>query len=168
MRRPHKRPRCGDTVQAGVGFADALLSQLSTLREDDVCCDVTLVCSDDGTRVRAHRVVLAAQSPWFEALVRRWSDGEHASETVIDEVSGVGLEAVVQFVYSGALEVTADNCAAMLHASKRLQVDAMTQAARGRVRSAASLTRGVATGAGDVDPAAPERRERGHGVRDGG
>ena len=61
--RPHKRPRCGDTVKAGVGFADALLSKLRTLREDDVCCDVTLVCSDDGTRVRAHRVVLAAQSP---------------------------------------------------------------------------------------------------------
>ena len=97
-----------------------------------MCCDVTLVSGTDGTRVRAHRVVLAAQSPWFDALVRRWSrDGEHASEVTVDEVSGVGLEAVVQFAYSGALdEVTAESCAAMLHASVRLQVDAMTQAAR--------------------------------------
>ena len=133
MRRPSKRPRYGATLQAESDFAHALLSQLTTLREDDVCCDVTLVSGDDGTRVRAHRVVLAAQSPWFEALVRRWSsdNDDRASEITIDEVSGVGLEAVVRFIYSGALdEVTADSCAAMLHASKRLQVDAMTQAAR--------------------------------------
>ena len=59
-------------------------------------------------------------------MVRRWSrDTDPSGELRIDGVNEVGLEAVVGFMYSGVIdEVSGETCAAMLHASQQLQVDA--------------------------------------------
>ncbi|KAK5979154.1 BTB domain-containing protein [Trichostrongylus colubriformis] len=43
-----------------------LLSQLSEFRDESQLCDVTLVAQ--GTRINAHRLVLAAASSYFKAM----------------------------------------------------------------------------------------------------
>ena len=51
------------------------------------------------------------------------------SSLLLSQVSGEGLEAVVRFCYTGIVEaVTGENAAALLHASQRLQVGAMSEA----------------------------------------
>ena len=91
MRRPHKRARIrGDTHYAQ---DDSFFHALSTLRDDGVCCDITLVAGEDGKQVKGHRIVLAARSPWFEAMARRWSKNEGSSGDVcISEVQTLPCE----------------------------------------------------------------------------
>ena len=85
--RPLKQSRAGHTVQARGGDTQIFLALLNDLRWDNVCCDITLVAGEDNACIRAHRVVLAARSPWFEAMVRRWSqDGGSQDEIRIQEV----------------------------------------------------------------------------------
>ena len=50
---------------------------------------MTLVAGEDDGRIKAHRVVLAARSPWFEAMARRWNNdaGTGNDEIRIDEVN---------------------------------------------------------------------------------
>ena len=45
-------------------------SAFGRLRDDKEFIDVTLVC-DDGQQMEAHKVILAASSPFFETILQR-------------------------------------------------------------------------------------------------
>lgn len=83
--RPNKRPRCGHSLVTNDG--NAFIQCLVNLRRDNVGCDVTLIAGEDDTRINAHRVVMAARSPWFESMLRRWEHDKHEGEIHISEVS---------------------------------------------------------------------------------
>ena len=51
-------------------FQENLNSAFGGLREDTNFTDVTLACAD-GKQVEAHKVILAASSPFFQNLLRR-------------------------------------------------------------------------------------------------
>lgn len=106
-----------------VAVGCVLKQALAKLREDGVCCDIRVVAGVGGKATEAHRVVLAARSAWFDALVRgKWQE-QGRNEVTIEEVEGDALLAVVDFCYSGVVgDVTGDTVAALLHASSRLQV----------------------------------------------
>ena len=50
-------------------FQENIKSAFGSLREDNNFTDVTLVC-EDGQQVEAHKVILAASSPFFQKLLR--------------------------------------------------------------------------------------------------
>ena len=51
-------------------FQDNIKIAFGNLREDKDFADVTLAC-EDGQQVEAHKVILAASSPFFQKLLRR-------------------------------------------------------------------------------------------------
>ena len=51
-------------------FRDNVNCAFRSLREDPDFADVTLAC-EDGKQVEAHKVILAASSPFFQNLLRR-------------------------------------------------------------------------------------------------
>ena len=51
-------------------FQDNIKSAFGNLREDNDFTDVTLAC-EDGQQVEAHKVILAASSPFFQKLLGR-------------------------------------------------------------------------------------------------
>ena len=51
-------------------FKDNVLTAFGSLREDQDFADVTLVC-EDGKQVEAHKMILAASSPFFENILKR-------------------------------------------------------------------------------------------------
>ena len=51
-------------------FKDNVSSSFGELREDKDLIDVTLAC-EDGKQVEAHKVVLAASSPFFKDILKR-------------------------------------------------------------------------------------------------
>ena len=51
-------------------FKDSASALFENLREDQDFTDVTLAC-EDGNQVEAHKVILAASSPFFQNLLRR-------------------------------------------------------------------------------------------------
>ena len=51
-------------------FQDNIKSSFGSLRKDNDFADVTLAC-EDGQQVEAHKVILAASSPFFQKLLVR-------------------------------------------------------------------------------------------------
>ena len=51
-------------------FQENVNSAFSNVRKDNNFCDVTLAC-EDGHQVEAHKVILAAASPFFANILNR-------------------------------------------------------------------------------------------------
>ena len=94
-------------------------SVLSSLLAKENLVDVTLTC--DGKKIKCHRVVLSAASPYFEDL---FSDEKATSPSIIF-LKGVkfdDLEAIVQFMYCGEVNVHQEQLASLLKVAEELKV----------------------------------------------
>ena len=79
-------------------FQTNLTSAFRDLREDKELSDVTLAC-EDGQQVEAHKVVLAASSPFFQKLLGR---NKHPHPLIyMRGVKSDDLLAIVDFLYRG-------------------------------------------------------------------
>ena len=83
-------------------FQDNVNTAFGSLREDNEFADVTLAC-EDGQQKEAHKVILAASSPFFKNLFKR---NKHAHPLIF--MRGVefnNLTAVVDFLYHGEANI---------------------------------------------------------------
>ena len=79
-------------------FQDNIKSAFGNLREDNDFTDVTLAC-EDGQQVEAHKVILAASSPFFQKLFAR---NKHPHPLVyMRGMKSDDLSAIVDFLYRG-------------------------------------------------------------------
>ena len=78
------------------------------MRRQDHLCDVTLV-TKDGKEFKAHRNVLSTASPFFCKLLQ--SDMKENREGIVrfEEISGAVMEDVLEFIYTGSVEVNQEN-----------------------------------------------------------
>ena len=99
-------PGISDTEQAA--FCVELARRLNMQRIQDHLCDITLV-TKDGKELKAHRNVLSAASPFFDKLLQ--SDMKENREGIvqISEISSALMEVVLDFIYTGSVEVTQEN-----------------------------------------------------------
>ena len=51
-------------------FKDNAVNAFGSLKDDEDFTDVTLAC-EDGMQVKAHKVVLASSSPFFQNILRK-------------------------------------------------------------------------------------------------
>ena len=102
-------------------FCVELAKRLNMLRRHDQLCDVTLTTKDD-KEFKAHRNVLSAASPFFSKLVQ--SDMKENREGIVrfGEISGAVMEDVLEFIYTGSVEVTQENSEDLIAAANYLLV----------------------------------------------
>ena len=86
------------------------------LRTQDHLCDITLMTQDD-KEFKAHRNVLSAASPFFCKLLQ--SDMKESREGIVqfEEISGAVMEDVLEFFYTGSVEVTQENSEDLISAA---------------------------------------------------
>jgi len=108
-----------DAEQAA--FCMELAKRLNMLRREDHLCDVTLVTQDD-KEFKAHRNVLSAASPFFSKLLQ--SDMKENREGIVrfEEISGAVMEDVLEFIYTGSVEVTQENSKDLIVAANYLLI----------------------------------------------
>ena len=102
-------------------FCVELLKRLNMQRKQDHLCDITLVTKDD-KEFKAHRNVLSAASPFFHKLLQ--SDMKENREGIVrfEEISGSIMEDVLEFIYTGSVEVTQDNSKDLIAAANYLLI----------------------------------------------
>ncbi|XP_059820839.1 kelch-like protein 2 isoform X3 [Hypanus sabinus] len=93
---------------------------MNELRSQNLLCDVTLVAED--TEIPAHRVVLAACSPYFHAMFTGEMSESKAKRVRIKEVDKWTLNILIDYVYTAEIQVTEENVQVLLPAAGLLQL----------------------------------------------
>lgn len=81
-------------------------------------CDVTLAC--EGASVKAHKMVLAACSPFFQSLFM--SNPCKHPIVILKDVRFIDLKALIDFMYRGEVNVSEEQLSAFLKTAETLKV----------------------------------------------
>ena len=100
-------------------FRDNVNCAFRNLREDPDFADVTLAC-EDGEQVEAHKVILAASSPFFQSLLGRI---KHPHPLIyMRGMKSEDLLAIVDFIYCGEANVIQENLDSFFAIAEELQL----------------------------------------------
>ena len=86
-----------------VEFTWELMKIRAAGKYTDVTVDV------NGNEFKCHRLILAASSPFFQALFKHDEKAKTSGQVCLPSLSPVGFEALLNYMYSDQVEITADN-----------------------------------------------------------
>ena len=99
---------------------------LAEFRDQGLLCDLLL--SVDNKEIRAHRIILAAVSPYFRAMFLGKLVESNQNRVVLHDFDASAIESIVQYAYTGVVEIDEFNVQSILYASALLQIDVVKQA----------------------------------------
>ena len=105
-------------------FRKNVTTAFGSLREDVDFGDVTLAC-EDGQQVEAHKVILAASSPFFRRLLIR---NKHSHPLVyMRGINYVDLLSILDFLYYGEANIYQENLDNFLKIAEEIQLKGLTE-----------------------------------------
>lgn len=114
-------PESSDCLYKEEGFPVQLLSSLSDMREQGVLCDVILKVGE--AQIAAHRNVLAAASPYFRVMFTSDFSESRMEAVPIFDVDPPSVKAVIDYCYTGLLNVSSENVQSLFQAASLFQMD---------------------------------------------
>ena len=100
-------------------FQDNVKSAFGSLRESTDFVDVTLAC-EDGRQIEAHRVILAASSPFFQEILKK---NKHSHPMIyMRGMKSSELLSIVDFLYYGEANVYQESLDTFLAIAEELQL----------------------------------------------
>jgi len=104
-------------------FQENTNNAFGSMRNDVDFSDVTLAC-EDGEQVEAHKVILAASSPFFYTLLRK---NKHPHPLIyMRGVKSEDLVAIIDFLYYGEANVYQESIDAFLAIAEELKLKGLT------------------------------------------
>jgi len=104
-------------------FESNISSAFRDIRQEKEFFDVTVACDEE--QMQAHKVILSACSPFFKTVLRR---NQHQHPLLyLRGVSFKDLEAVLNFMYHGEVNVAQDDLNSFLQVAEDLKVKGLTQ-----------------------------------------
>ena len=104
----------------------ALLQAFNQLYHSQSLTDVTLSAGE--LTFVAHRVVLAAGSPYFNAMFNNAHIESTQNHIVLNDIDGESLGLLLEFIYSAKLSITETNVQNLLAAASLLQITPIVEA----------------------------------------
>lgn len=127
-------------------FQTNFTSQFEVLRAEEDFVDVTLAC--DGKRIKAHKLVLSACSPYFKELLK----GNPCKHPIIfmQDVEYEHLLSLVEFMYAGEVNIAQAQLPMFLHTAESLQIRGLTAAPKNKslldsAKTSSSKKSGIST-----------------------
>ena len=100
---------------------DHVLKGLNELRDQKLLCDVHLVA--EGAKFPAHRVVLAAASPYFQAMFTGGFKEHQMNEITLNDTTFEGLKCVLDAIYTAELLLSEENVCDVVPLANQLQLN---------------------------------------------
>ena len=103
-------------------YTDHLKELLHHMKTDNTFADVTLV-SDDGRKIRAHKVVLGACSPTMKDLLTN-------DDTSTIDLKGIAFEeidSILQFIYLGEATLYEERMQEFLCVAQKLKIKELSK-----------------------------------------
>ncbi|XP_038044815.1 kelch-like protein diablo [Patiria miniata] len=129
--QPNKKARIQDGVISSSETDDTLLMRhrhalgmlavMQTMHQRRELCDVTLMVQDHP--IPAHRLVLAACSPYFNAMFTSELKECNEKTVTLRDMDHVAIQEIVNFAYSAKVNVTEENVQSVLKAACVLQIE---------------------------------------------
>ena len=98
---------------------------LKPTRDDTEFTDVTLAC-EDGRQIEAHKVILAASSPFFQNLFNKNVKRYHHPLIYMKGVKFEDLSAIIDFLYLGEANVFQESLDSFLGIAEELKLRGLT------------------------------------------
>ncbi|XP_043471983.1 actin-binding protein IPP-like [Leptopilina heterotoma] len=114
-------PEVSNTVQTMGQYAPKILRNLQAQRLKNQFTDVCLVAGD--CVIRAHKLVLAAGSAYFNAMFTSGLVEGQQDSVEIHSVSSKILSMLVDFIYTGNIDITQDNVQELFAAADMLELE---------------------------------------------
>ncbi|CAD7093339.1 unnamed protein product [Hermetia illucens] len=108
--------------------SESILKRMHNYFESEQLCDVVLIAGIDGKRIPAHRLVLSASSAYFSAMFTGSLRETKENEVTLGEVHGDALQILVQYCYTGYIELREDTVETLLATACLLQLNAVVTA----------------------------------------
>ena len=116
-------------------FKENVNSAFGRLRGDKEFTDVTLAC-EDGQQVEAHKVILAASSPFFQNLLKR---NKHPHPLIFMRgAKSEDLSAILDFLYSGEANVNQENLESFLAIAEELKLQGLMATNQGQAEASSN------------------------------
>ena len=96
------------------------LEGFHSLSKQDALTDVTLITQ--GEEFRCHRALLAANSTYFHAMLCGQFVETSKDKIELSEISGASMRVILQYLYTGEVEITADTVQPLFNAAHMLQL----------------------------------------------
>ena len=105
-------------------FCVELMKRLNMQRQQSYFCNITIVAKE-GNEFKAHRNVLSAASPFFSKLLQ--SEMKEREEGVfrLEEISKSILSDVLEFIYTGNVEINEKNAGDLIIAADYLLLESL-------------------------------------------
>lgn len=110
-------------------FQENVNSAFGNLREDKEFTNVTLAC-EDGQQIEAHKVILAASSPFFQNLLTKNGKKHHHPLIYMKGIKFEDLCAIVDFLYLGEANVFQESLDSFLGIAEELKLKGLTDQTR--------------------------------------
>lgn len=93
---------------------------MNELRKQNTLCDVTLIA--EGTEFPVHKLVVASCSPYFKAMFNGSMSESNQDRVNLEGVQSAALTQLVEYIYTGEIEVTEENVQSLLPAANLLSL----------------------------------------------
>ena len=115
------------TLKATSNSADSLRESLTEMWRSDILCDVEITIN--GRSFRAHRIILAAESPYLNALVTNTTMTERSGPIELKEIAANTFASALEFMYSHETTLASqDELQPLLQAASLLGVPSLEAA----------------------------------------
>merc|ERR1712147_143569 len=104
-------------------FQSNMVNSFKHLRDEKSFTDVTLAC--EGQTCKAHKMVISACSPYFKSLLEE-NPSKHPI-IILKDVPFAHLQAILEFMYAGEVNVAQDQLPAFLKTAERLKVKGLAE-----------------------------------------
>lgn len=129
----------------------SVMSVFSKLLQNESLVDVTLAC--EGSRMKAHKVVLSACSPYFQAIFE-----ENPCQHPVVILKGFclsDLKSIIEFIYKGEVNISQQSLNSFLKTAEMLQISGLANAASVTSNSQTETDGYISENAAERDFASP-------------
>ena len=106
-------------------YVSSLFSRLHTFQRDRLLCDGIIKIADKQFSI--HKVILSAASPYFCSLFCNGMSETFLHEVELQGVSSEGFSFLLDYIYSGNINVTSNNVEQLLEAGKLFYLDDLVE-----------------------------------------
>ncbi|XP_071327454.1 zinc finger and BTB domain-containing protein 8A isoform X1 [Trachinotus anak] len=136
----HQQPqRWFNTADITVAHQSNLLKQLNQQRRQELFCDCSVLV--EGQLFRAHRNVLFASSGYFRMLLSQGPNGLSDSvNATFDVFSPETFTVILDFIYSGQLDLSSHNVIEVMSAASYLQMNNVISYCKNFIKSSLDIS----------------------------